>query len=865
MNLRPPTPGWSVVKLLWINARKRAAARTRRQQELMRQRKGGGSDVLGGLAMLAMAIFAAILHGALGWTLVGTLDTSMRVEAEERGKVVVSKFDDFLLKEIEEARSDLAGTRGLPPESPAVGKTPVEAQEDLMEAEDRFFKSASRDRKWEMGGSDESNERFVRAHYQKFGPEGFLPEDELGNPSLASPHTIPTGYWPFVSFVLLWWLMLMVFQGEGLEMDIQRRRHPMWEWLLSHPANPVAAFAADMLSPMMANPVYFTAPVFWMVVLGTSHGLPGVFIAAPLAGILLAIAASCINKAMEIHVMIRLSPRNRGALLGLMSWLGYAAMMLPLFTLNATALKAFLARQAAALTAWLPSWPARCLTSGWSGSPEFWQPLVSCLVIAGILLAAAAAIAWQGLRHGLQAADGGPSPRRAPIPSAIRPTFRAGSALFRKELMWFWRDRGAVVQAILIPLTIASFQVINLRGLLDHAMGSWNGLCGAAVICGTYFLLVLGPRSLASEGAALWIAMTWPTGMEELLKAKAKLWWLLSILIVGLILLVTVWMFPQDWWRIALVALGWIFFGRGLAEKTVTLVRAPSSSGEVEPAPRGRQWAAMVGTLTFGTGVISQTWDLAMSGVVFSSLAAAAMWQNFRARLPYLYDPWSEKLPPAPSVMHAMIGITVMVEAIALVSAFTIGFGGKEHFWQARAMCYGIVGFLAWIIMNQFLAGRGVKASDVWFWNRARHPLVSIVSHSGALLGGALLGGLAMLYLIGLRSLPWTRDWIMEIERLSSGGPGYKLWLSILAIGFAPLAEEYFFRGLLFRALDREWTAGRAMIGSAAYFAMFHPPASWPPVFAVGLVNAWLFRKCGSLVPCVLLHMTYNAVVVGLG
>lgn len=92
-----------------------------------------------------------------------------------------------------------------------------------------------------------------------------------------------------------------------------------------------------------------------------------------------------------------------------------------------------------------------------------------------------------------------------------------------------------MIQALLIPLTLASFQVFNLWGLMTDAAGSWNGVCGVAVVCGTYFLLVLGPRSLASEGGALWIATTWPRGLQDLLKAKARLWWFLSAYgIVGL-------------------------------------------------------------------------------------------------------------------------------------------------------------------------------------------------------------------------------------------------------------------------------------------------------------------------------------------
>lgn len=69
---------------------------------------------------------------------------------------------------------------------------------------------------------------------------------------------------------------------------------------------------------------------------------------------------------------------------------------------------------------------------------------------------------------------------------------------------------------------------------------------------------------------------------------------------------------------------------------------------------------------------------------------------------------------------------------------------------------------------------------------------------------------------------------------------------------------------MLYRALDREWGGWKAMVGSSAYFAIYHPPMSWLPVFLLGLACAWCFKRTGRLGPCVLLHMAYNAVVVGL-
>jgi membrane protease YdiL (CAAX protease family) len=92
--------------------------------------------------------------------------------------------------------------------------------------------------------------------------------------------------------------------------------------------------------------------------------------------------------------------------------------------------------------------------------------------------------------------------------------------------------------------------------------------------------------------------------------------------------------------------------------------------------------------------------------------------------------------------------------------------------------------------------------------------------------------------------------------------PNLRASYVVTAVMFAPFAEEYLFRGLLFRALDREWGGWRAVVGSAAFFAVYHPALAWPPVFLLGAANALLFKKTGQLAPAVVLHMVYNAVVL---
>jgi membrane protease YdiL (CAAX protease family) len=52
------------------------------------------------------------------------------------------------------------------------------------------------------------------------------------------------------------------------------------------------------------------------------------------------------------------------------------------------------------------------------------------------------------------------------------------------------------------------------------------------------------------------------------------------------------------------------------------------------------------------------------------------------------------------------------------------------------------------------------------------------------------------------------------------------------------------------------------VVGSVAFFAIYHQPLAWPLVFSVGSLNAVLFKKTRRLAPAVVLHMLYNAMVL---
>ena len=85
-------------------------------------------------------------------------------------------------------------------------------------------------------------------------------------------------------------------------------------------------------------------------------------------------------------------------------------------------------------------------------------------------------------------------------------------------------------------------------------------------------------------------------------------------------------------------------------------------------------------------------------------------------------------------------------------------------------------------------------------------------------------------YVAVLHHIPFSAEIIRKSQEQMARIPNLKVSYAVMAVGFAPFAEEYLFRGLLFRALDREWGGWRAVVGSAAFFAIYHPALSWLPV-----------------------------------
>ncbi|HTD27790.1 MAG TPA: CPBP family intramembrane glutamic endopeptidase, partial [Xanthomonadaceae bacterium] len=610
-------------------------------------------------------------------------------------------------------------------------------------------------------------------------------------------------------------------------------------------------------------PILLVSPVLVAVLVGAVcqsflAGLCALPIAIPLL-----LSATQWAKALEVLIMLRSSVRNRSAWFTVLGGIGLVSMFVPLLLLQTPSLAYKLASVSTPLAALFPS--TRWLLE--AGDGIGWLRAMGVSTLIGLALALPAFLVMRfATARGLEGGFGSASALMATGSFELRRAGRWGwlsDPLLRKEGLWLKRDRGALLQLIGVPLLLMSAQYFNLHNMLRNVDLTWNKLVGIIIYFGGYLLSISGPRALLSEGPALLLTLSWPRSLEDTLRMKVRILFVLVYAMVCACLGVVMWMFPEDALAVLGVALLWPLFGLSLAEKAVTLIRAPSQSGEPEPLPQSQVWAASLGNAAFALGVFTRQWQLAIAGIAMNWVFAGALWQAFRVRLAYLFDPDSEPQLRPPTILSSVLAIVALLELGAVLSIpFQMVFG-TESVPFARAMGYGIAAVVvcAWVIA--WNKARFVYLGDILTLDEdTRFFSMRVVAI--ALAGGALLAivGIGYQHLLLYVPSPQLHELVESGKRFFAGNPNARAAYAIMAVGIAPWVEEFLFRGLMFRAMLPQWGLLRATLASAAFFTVLHPWPAWPMVFTLGVCNALLFARGRSLLPCILLHACYNAVLI---
>ena len=116
-------------------------------------------------------------------------------------------------------------------------------------------------------------------------------------------------------------------------------------------------------------------------------------------------------------------------------------------------------------------------------------------------------------------------------------------------------------------------------------------------------------------------------------------------------------------------------------------------------------------------------------------------------------------------------------------------------------------------------------------------------------------GAAALLEAIGLEVEPEAAQQAISVV---------EPWLVVLSVVIlAPIAEEVFFRGVVFNALRREGGRRWAFIGSAVLFAAIHLSlVLFVPLLLLGLALAWVYERTNNLLAPIAMHATVNGISV---
>lgn len=168
--------------------------------------------------------------------------------------------------------------------------------------------------------------------------------------------------------------------------------------------------------------------------------------------------------------------------------------------------------------------------------------------------------------------------------------------------------------------------------------------------------------------------------------------------------------------------------------------------------------------------------------------------------------------------------------------------------------------FMTFVFMRMHITLR----SQQDFWKAIRWRMPALEPGIAYALTGVIL---AILVQFSSAVLPMPKSVPMQ-EFFRDPRSAYMM--AAFGVLMAPIAEEIFFRGLVFPVLARHMGAAAAIIVTAATFALLHQgqlARAWAPLlllFLVGLVLTIIRARSNSVAASWIMHLSYNGTLFGL-
>jgi membrane protease YdiL (CAAX protease family) len=417
------------------------------------------------------------------------------------------------------------------------------------------------------------------------------------------------------------------------------------------------------------------------------------------------------------------------------------------------------------------------------------------------------------------------------------------------EALLVWRQGGKLLLlALTVLLLVAVSRVLLFADERVPKWGAYHLIMGLIVYIGSLQSIGLAGRSARSDLVARPFLATLPLAPHQVLEGKAVvLRWLLVPVFVALALS-----------AIAALLDGFLDIGLRALLASVALYVVVAGAVAIAFLSSGVGVAGVAGGQA-GSSFSTQLLLMPMMATVFARDAAAASVSLIAvvavtrealraARLSVRWiDDSDDDAERETSVWRALLAATVFFST----QMFSVGVLRVFEIHGVYAQAIGFA-FAAGVLVLLTLRSRERFDKPLiaprWPWYL---PL--------GLLAGAASGRLAV-WAIQLRT-----DVAPEPDRSTLGETAALLVTMVLV---APLAEEYFFRGWLQKAIEEDLPQQHkrwAFALGALAFALAHVGGYGVPQLVVGLIAGWLYANGGGLASAVLAHAAHNATVMYFG
>ncbi len=663
-------------------------------------------------------------------------------------------------------------------------------------------------------------------------------------------------------------LLLSVLFAAQLASSIgsanQDLAHVEWSmaWLYTLPAGTRTLFAAKILEYTLvgAGNWFMFFPLLCLVFWNAGHGfgaLPEAF-----AGTLyIALVTSSLRILLETRLRRSLPLRhvkNAQAILTVVAVLLLYSAMLVAVTANGTRPVYALAHalpMGLVLLPWnLPLlWASSGHSAGWTSAS---------LAATGALFFAAGVLGSSLLvRRGLLGSPSGvETARRGPAAAVLA---ARGWGVIGKEALLLARDRNFFVRTLVVPVLVVCFQILVNRGWQEAATTNLDHAAMTAFGIGAYVLMYGGFFVLLGEGNALWLLYTIPRRLESLLLQKAMLWAGIGALYVLAVLACIVGLgreFKGSGVGSAVMAFAGIVIYAFIASGFGVLATDPQAREVVRRIRPRMSYTYLFLAGMYGYGIYANDVWSRLGLITLCTLLAYAIWQKVRDQIPYLLDPTASP-PPRLTLSDGLIAALAF---FVLQGFIGIVFDRVESALPnevEQAIGYVGAGLLVVVTSLFSSASEGTESSMVYLGlARAPGARSGVLGATGAgLLAGILAAALGLGYVAAC-------DWFEPLRQLrdSVEPVPVELWILYACLGVvaAPVFEEFIFRGLVYRGMRGNLSVAWSALGSAAIFAVVHPPVAAIPVFLMGILAALVYERTRLLWAPILAHMVYNGAIV---